>query len=115
MDWERFEREAAAELAGLGVSEAEARAEAAWRRERARMRIEWGRERLDAFIEMQERAGEAYGRQIDAHPEVEDWDAPDAPRLPQPPEEAVAQAIYAELTEAIERDRWPRHLHFHGI
>ena len=107
-DWRAWRR---GEEAALGMPAAEAKAEAARREERVRLRIAWGLERLDAFFEMQERAGEAYERQIEAHPGV-DWDSPDAPELPEPPEEAIAQAIYAEVMAAINEDRWPRHLHF---
>jgi hypothetical protein len=112
MDWKGFERDAEAELIALGTSEEEARVLAARKREQTRLRIEWADQRLRDFFEMQEKAGEGYMRQIEEHPEVEDWDSPDAPQLPEPPEEAVAQAIYQEVMDAIERDRWPRHLHF---
>lgn len=112
MDWKGFERDAEAELIALGTSEEEARVLAARKRERTRMRIEWADQRLRDFLEMQDKAGEAYMRLIDEHPEVEDWDGPDAPDLPEPPEAAVAEAIYQEVMDAIERDRWPRHLHF---
>jgi hypothetical protein len=113
-EWEEARRLLAAEMAALGVAPAEAEAAAARKLELARRRIEWGRERLAAFMEMQERAGEAYMKQIEAHPDV-DWEADDAPQLPDPPEEAAAQAIYAELMAAINEDRWPRHLHDSGL
>ncbi|HEX8573601.1 MAG TPA: hypothetical protein VF759_12715 [Allosphingosinicella sp.] len=114
VDWEETRREYAAELVALGAEPAEAEAEAARKAGRARIRIEWASERLDDFFEMQERAGEAYMKQIEEHPDV-DWESEDAPKLPDPPEEAVAQAIYAEVMAAIEEDRWPRHLHFRDV
>jgi hypothetical protein len=114
-DWTAIERDAYEENIALGISEAEARAEAGRKVERVRLRIAWADERFNAFLDMQERAGEAYLRQIDEHPEVEDWEAEDAPDLPEPPEEAIAQAIYAEAMAAIERGVWPRHLHFHAV
>jgi hypothetical protein len=113
-DWEEVRRRLAAEMVDLGIAPAEAEAEAAKKVELARKRLEWGRERLAAFFEMQERAGEAYDKQIDEHPDV-DWDSEDAPDLPEPPEEAVAQAIYAEVMAAINEDRWPRHLHSRDV
>lgn len=113
-EWEEARRRLAAEMVGLGMAPAEAEAAADRKVALARKRVEWGRERLDAFFEMQERAGEAYMKQIEAHPDV-DWEADDAPDLPEPPEEAVAQAIYAEVMAAINEDRWPRHLHSRDV
>lgn len=114
VDWEEDRRRLVAEMMALGAGPEEAEAEAARKVELARMRLEWGRERLAAFFEMQERAGEAYERQMDEHPDV-DWSSDDAPDLPEPPEEAVAQAIYAEVIAAIREDRWPRHLHIRNV
>jgi hypothetical protein len=101
-------------MVGLGIAPGEAKAEAAKKVERARLRFEWASERLDSFFAMQEKAGEAYRRQIEAHPEI-DWEDEDAPELPEPPEEAIAQAIYDEVMEALNEDRWPRHLHFRDV
>jgi hypothetical protein len=101
-------------MLALGTAPEAAEAEAARKVELARRRLEWGRERLAAFFEMQERAGEVYDRQIDEYPDV-DWDSDDAPDLPDPPEEAVAQSIYAEVMAALNEDRWPRHLHSRNI
>jgi hypothetical protein len=114
VDWEECRRGLVEEMIELGVAPEEAEAEAAKRVGRIRLRIEWARERLDAFFDMQDRAGEAYMRQIEAHPDV-DWEDEDAPVLPEPPEEAVAQAIYAEVMAAVNEDRWPRHLHFGDV
>lgn len=109
-DWEETRRHYLAEMLALGEEPAQAEADAAKKVALARKRLEWGRERLQAFVEMQERAGEAYDRQMDEHPDV-DWSSEDLPDLPEPPEEAIAQSIYAELMAAIREDRWPRHLH----
>ena len=113
-DGEETRRRLTAEMVALGMAPAVAVAVAARKVELARKRLEWGRERLAAFVEMQERAGEAYDRQVEAYPDV-DWDSEDAPDLPEPPEEAVAQAIYAEVMAAINEDRWPRHLHSRDV
>jgi len=114
VDWDETRRQYVADMVALGAEPAKAEADAARKVERARLRIEWASERLDAFFEMQERAGEAYMKQIDEHPDV-DWEAEDAPQLPDPPEEAVAQAIYAEVMAALNEDRWPKHLHFRDV
>jgi hypothetical protein len=101
-------------MVGLGIEPGEAEAEAAKKVERARLRYEWASERLDAFFDLQDKAGEAYMRQIEAHPDV-DWEDEDAPDLPDPPEQAAAQAVYAEVMAALNEDRWPRHLHFRDV
>lgn len=113
-DWAEWRRQEEEALAALGMPAAEARAETARREERVRLRLAWGLERLDTFFALQERAGEAYDRQLDAYPDV-DWDSPDAPELPEPPEAAEAEAVYAELMAALKEDRWPRHLHFRDV
>jgi len=112
--WEEARLGLVEEMAGLGMEPAEAESEAGKKVERARLRYEWASERLDAFFEMQEKAGEAYRRQVEAYPDV-DWESDDAPDLPDPPEGAVAQAIYAEVMAALNEDRWPRHLHFRDV
>jgi hypothetical protein len=111
IDWEGFRRDVAARLVSLGCPAAEAEAEAALSEERMKLRMEWLRERLDRFLEAQDAAGEAYCRMMDEHPDV-DWEDPDAPELPEPPEQAVADSIYVEIAAARDHDRWPRHLHF---
>ncbi len=113
-DWEEIRRQHVAEMIALGTGPGEAEAQAARKVELARRRIEWARERFDLFLEMQDRAGEVYDRQIDEHPDV-DWGSDDVPDLPEPPEEAIAQAIYAEVMAAVKEDRWPRHLHSRDI
>ncbi|HEX8513446.1 MAG TPA: hypothetical protein VF688_10115 [Allosphingosinicella sp.] len=114
VDWGEVRERMAAEMVELGIEPAEAEAEAAKKVERARLRYEWARERLDAFFALQEQAGEAYERQMDEYPDV-DWEDEDAPELPDPPEQAAAQAVYAEVMAAIDEDRWPRHLHFRNV
>lgn len=113
-DWEALAAQAKGELIAIGVPEEQARAQAALKCERTRLRHAWFRERFEAFLDMQERAGEAILRYMDAHPEI-DWDSEDAPEVPEPPEEALAQAIYAEVMAAVREDRWPRHLHFRDV
>jgi hypothetical protein len=113
-DWEAWTKEVQAGLAAEGVPEAEAKAEARRKCERMKLRHAWFRERFEAFLDMQDRAGEAVLQYMDAHPEI-DWESEDAPEVPDPPEEAIAQAIYAEVMDAVKDDRWPRHLHFRDV
>jgi hypothetical protein len=101
-------------MRGIGVPGPQAEAEARATEGRTRMRIAWARERFLEFLTLQDAAGEVYCREMDARPEV-DWDAADAPDLPPPAEEVLAQAIYDEVRAALDQDRWPRHLHFHNV
>ena len=112
--WEEARLGMVAEMVELGVPEPEAETEAVKKVERARLRLDWARERLDAFFALQAQADEAYERQMDAYPDV-DWEDEDAPELPDPPEDAAAQAVYAEVMAALKEDRWPRHLHFRDV
>lgn len=113
-DWEKWTQEVRAGLVAEGVPESEAGAEARRKCERMKLRHAWFRERFEAFLDMEDRAGEAYLRYMDAHPEI-DWDSEDAPEVPDPPEAALAQAIYEEVMEAVREGRWPRHLHFRDV
>jgi hypothetical protein len=113
-DWKDFTAKLKGDLLAMGIPEEEAQAEAALKCERTRLRHDWFSERMEAFLEMQDRAGEAYLQYMDAHPEI-DWDGEDEPEVPEPPEEALAQAIYAEVMAAVYEDRWPRHLHFRDV
>ncbi|HEX8622382.1 MAG TPA: hypothetical protein VF718_10450 [Allosphingosinicella sp.] len=113
-DWAAWTREALAGLLAEGIPVAEAEVEARRMCERMKIRLAWFRQRFDEFVEMQERAGEAVDRYMDERPEI-DWDAEDAPEVPEPPEQAIAQAIHAEVMAAAKEDRWPRHLHFHDV
>ena len=109
-DWEAFTARMKGELVRMGVPEAEAQAQAASKCKRVRLRHDWFAERMEALLALQDRAGEACLRYMEAHPEV-DWESEDAPDVPEPPEEAEAQAIYAEVIAAVQEARWPRHLH----
>jgi hypothetical protein len=113
-DWEDFTAKVRAGLLGLGLTEAEAEAEAELKCRRTQLRHEWFSERMEAFCAMQDRACEAGLQYMAAHPEI-DWQDPDVPNPPEPPEWAEAQAIYAEVLAAVHEDRWPRHLHFRDV
>lgn len=113
-DWAAFRALVAGEMRGIGVPAEQAEAEARLIEGRRRLRLAWARERFREFLTLQDAAGEAYCRDIEAHPDV-DWDSDDAPDLPPPAEEVLAQAVYDEVRAALDRDRWPRHLHFHQV
>ncbi|HEX9945918.1 MAG TPA: hypothetical protein VGA98_00095 [Allosphingosinicella sp.] len=113
-DWGEFKGKLKGDLVAAGVPEEEAEVEAGRKCERTRLRHAWFRERFEAFLDMQDRAGEAYLQYREARPEV-DWESEDAPQVPEPPEEALAQAIYAEVMAAVQDDCWPRHLHFRDV
>lgn len=110
-DWAEFTSRMKGDLVRIGVPEAEAEAQATSKCERVRLRHDWFAERMEAFVALQERAGEACLRYMEAHPEV-DWESEDAPDVPEPPEEEAARAVYAEVMAAVQEARWPRHLHF---
>lgn len=114
VDWAAWRRDAAAALMALGCPPEEAEAEAALKQARTQLRIAWAMERLRAVREAEARVGEAYGRMMDERPDV-NWEDPDAPELPEPPEQALCDALYEEVAAARDRDRWPRHLHFHRV
>lgn len=113
-DWEDFTFKVKDGLIGLGMDEETAQAEAELKCRRTRMRHDWFSERMEAYCAMQDRAGEAGLRHMAAHPEI-DWESGDSPKVPEPPEWALAQAIYAEVLAAVDEDCWPRHLHFRDV
>lgn len=102
------ERVVAALLDGPAVSE-ELDAERKLGEARQEARRKWGRARVRAWRRASEQAEAAWNRLLAAY---DGWDADDIPDLPAPPEQAEADAIYAELNEAVEYDRWPAHLYW---
>lgn len=103
-----------AELVGLGLPEDEAIAQMLEAEPRVRARFAWAEDRIAAMRAAQKALDAAWFRRLDAHPDV-DWDDPDAPILPDPPEQAAFDAIHAEIMAAADHDRWPRHLHFPNV
>lgn len=69
----------------------------------------WGFKRVAALMDANARAEAAWQLLLAPY---EGWDEEDIPDLSPPPEQAEADAILAELNEAVEYDRWPRHLHW---
>ena len=62
-----------------------------------------------AFFAAQERVHEAWTR---IFRELPDLDDEALEQLPDPPEQAEADALWAEIEAVCEHDRWPRHLHW---
>jgi hypothetical protein len=70
----------------------------------------WAKQAVADFMAAQERVQEAWERIFDALPDDIDDDLVD--QLPDPPEQAEADALWAEIEAVREHDRWPRHLHW---
>jgi hypothetical protein len=114
IDWDEMLESYRGDLVAEGVPESEALAEAGRRVERMKLRMAWFRERFQAFVDAEDAVGNYYVNYMDARPEV-DWEAEDAPEVPEPAElQAVADALSAEI-EAAQQGRWPRHLHFGDV
>lgn len=83
-------------------------------REQAAARIAarraWVEQTIAAYKAAQERLDEAWTRIVDALPDDIDDEAVD--HLPDPPEQAEADALWDEIQAVIDHDRWPRHLHW---
>jgi len=95
-------------MAGLGaqapLEEDEALTDA-----RIMARLAWGRDRIEAFKRATKAVDDAWMAQLAPYDDVDEEDLPD---LPSPPEQAVLEAILAEIHAVTEKDRWPRHLHW---
>lgn len=76
-------------------------------------RLAWIKQAIDAFVAAQERVGEAWSRILDELPDDVDDEALE--QLPDPPEQAEADALWAEIEAVRDHDRWPRHLYWSGL
>ena len=81
-----------------------------WRRVKAR--CAWVKETVAALREAHRRVDEAWDRMLDALPDDISDEELEALHLPDPPEQAQVDAIRAQLDAVIERDEWPKHLHW---
>jgi hypothetical protein len=110
----RFVASAAAELRGLGMPEAEVAAEAERQAGRLEARLDWIRAQFDRMKELDDAITDYWGRMSAACGETEDgeraWEA-----LPDPPEWHERCRIEDAIEAVRLHDRWPRHLHFHGL
>jgi hypothetical protein len=77
---------------------------------RITLRKAWAKQRVADFFAAQKRVGEAWSRIFDALPD--DLDEDELEAIPEPPEQAEADAIWAEIEAVREHDRWPRELYW---
>lgn len=75
---------------------------------RVKGRAAWVRETLAALLEAQQAMDDRCGNAVDRVPEDEFNRIFDE-------EQAKVDAIRAQIDAVIERDEWPKHLHFGGI
>lgn len=73
-------------------------------------RLAWGRDRIAALKRAQKAADAAWMELVAPFDDLDDDE--ELPQLAPPPEQAVVEAILAELHAVTEHDRWPRHLHW---
>jgi outer membrane protein TolC len=69
----------------------------------------WIKQAIDAYFAAQERVAEAWSRILDEHPDLDDEALE---QLPDPPEQAEVDALWAEIEAVRDHDRWPRHLYW---
>lgn len=81
-------------------------------RERRLARNAWARRRLADMKRAQKALNAAWTKLVEPY---RDWDDEDLPEIPEPPEEAVFQAIWEEVTQAAWHDRWPAHLYWRDV
>jgi len=77
---------------------------------RVALRQAWAKERVADLVAAQKRVEEAWTRIFDALPD--DLDEEELEGIPEPPEQAEADAIWAEIEAVREHDRWPKHLYW---
>lgn len=78
-----------------------------WRRRIAR--LDWCKAQSDKLHAAQEAADAAWDRLLAPY---DGMDMDDIPNIPDPPEQAEVDQIWAEMQQVIDHDRWPRHLHW---
>jgi hypothetical protein len=93
-------------LAGAGQAADEAKSAEA----RRDARVAWVKETMAALGAAQEKVDEAWTRIFDSLPE--DLDDDELENIPEPPEQAELDAIWAEIEAVRDHDRWPRHLYW---
>jgi hypothetical protein len=86
---------------------------AEWRRTAAR--VAWVRETVAALREAHQRLFAAWDRMFDSLPDDIDDEELEAMNLPDPPEQAEADAIHALIEDVLQHDQWPAHLYFGGL
>lgn len=97
-------------IAALLAAAGEKAGEQARHDSRLAARVAWVKERIAALQAAHKRLDAAWDRIFDEHGDDLDDEALEA--LPDPPEQAEADAIWAEIEAVTEHDRWPRELHW---
>ena len=110
----RWRAERMAEYVELGLEDEAAVREARAAEARVEARCAWVKQRIAEMRAAQAALDAAWSRILKDYPDV-DWEDPGAPEIPDPPEQAAFDAIYAEIAAVRDHDRWPRHLHFGGV
>jgi len=80
---------------------------------RQAVRAQWAEQITKDFFAAQERAGEAWKRIFATLPD--DLDDEELEKLPGPPEQAEADALYAQIEAVRDHDRWPRELYWKNV
>lgn len=85
-------------------------------------RLRWGKAKIDALVRAQEATAQAWERYFDARrAEDPDYDDRDDDEYDdrdddfEPPEQAVEDAILAEIEAVMRHGRWPRALYLSGV
>jgi hypothetical protein len=113
-DWAEFRRSRVAGDVALGLSKEAAEAAAERAEARTRARLEWLRGRFVRMTELWNWLGKYWSDFARAHPEI-DLEDPDGPGPPDPPEQDELEAVEAEIAAARDRDVWPKHLYFDEV
>jgi hypothetical protein len=105
-------RETIARLRAGTAAPTEGEAEDKEARERQLARMTWALNRIDDMKRAQKALDDAWMKLLEPY---DDCDEEELPDIPDPPEEAAFQKIWAEVMAAVKHDRWPAHLHFTAI
>ena len=90
---------------GMQIEDAEE-----WRRKAARGA--WVRETVDALRQANARLFAAWDRVFDELPDDIDDEELEAMNLPDPPEQAEVDRLWAQLNRVMQYDRWPKELYW---
>jgi hypothetical protein len=82
---------------------------------RKKARWLWLRLTAMEWTDAQRRCTAAWGRLFAVLPNDLGDDELDDLDLPEPPEEAEVNALWEQLNEVIQKDRWPKHLYWGGL
>ena len=78
-------------------------------------RYHWLHRTTQAWQDANSRVTEAWDRALAPLPEDISDEELEALELPDPPEQAEVDALWAQLNDVIQHDKWPKELYFGGI